>query len=105
MAVVACGLYLGRKSVHFRSPGVRIQATAVWQALTFILNGVVFVPIGVQLPAVLAGIRGYDVSTACESTSPNTLLEMPRSAAARSPEARTVHRTRSADFAAARHRR
>ncbi|HYR20198.1 MAG TPA: hypothetical protein VEQ15_11940, partial [Myxococcales bacterium] len=52
------GLYLSRQSTRFFSPRVRIQAYAVWNALTFILNGVVFVLIGLQLPYVLAGIRG-----------------------------------------------
>ncbi len=61
LAVVTCGLYLSRRSARFFSPGVRIQARAVWQALTFVLNGIVFVLIGVQLPAVLAGIRNYDL--------------------------------------------
>ena len=43
LAVVACGLYLGRGSAHFFSPAVRIQANAVWSVFTFILNGFVFV--------------------------------------------------------------
>ena len=59
LAVVTCGLFLSRKSVHFFSPGVRMQANAVWEALTFVLNGIVFVLIGVQLPAVLAGLHRY----------------------------------------------
>jgi monovalent cation/hydrogen antiporter len=57
LAVVAAGLYLGRRSSRFFSPNVRLQAYAVWSALTFILNGLVFVLIGLQLPYVLAGIR------------------------------------------------
>ncbi len=57
LAVVAAGLYLGRKSSEFFSPGVRLQARAVWDSLTFILNGFVFVLIGLQLPSVLAGVR------------------------------------------------
>ncbi len=57
LAVVAAGLYLGRKSSQFFSPGVRLQARAVWDSLTFILNGFVFVLIGLQLPSVLAGVR------------------------------------------------
>ena len=48
LAVVACGLYLGRKSSQFFSPNVRMQAWAVWDALTFVLNGLVFVRIGLQ---------------------------------------------------------
>lgn len=58
LAVVAAGLYLGRKSSRFFSPGVRLQVNAVWNALTFILNGLVFITIGLQLPYVLAEIRG-----------------------------------------------
>ncbi|HEX4229468.1 MAG TPA: Na+/H+ antiporter [Bryobacteraceae bacterium] len=57
LAVVAAGLYLGRKSSEFLSPGVRLQTQAVWNSLTFILNGFVFVLIGLQLPSVLAGVR------------------------------------------------
>jgi len=59
LAVVVCGLYLSRRSSEFFSPSVRIQAWAVWDALSFILNGLVFVLIGLQLPYVLGGIRDY----------------------------------------------
>jgi len=58
LAVVASGLYLSRQSTRFFSPRVRIEAYAVWNALSFILNSLVFVLIGLQLPSVLAGIRG-----------------------------------------------
>src|SRR6266566_5045591 len=63
LAVVTCGLYLTRRSSEFFSPGVRLQAWAVWDALTYILNGLVFVLIGLQLPYVLAGIQGYSLGT------------------------------------------
>ena len=57
LAVVAAGLFLGGRSSRFFSPSVRLQANAVWDSLTFILNGLVFVLIGLQLPYVLSGIR------------------------------------------------
>jgi monovalent cation/hydrogen antiporter len=63
LAVVACGLYLGRGSAHFFSPAVRIQANAVWSVFTFILNGFVFVLIGLQLPVVREGIRNYSLGS------------------------------------------
>jgi monovalent cation/hydrogen antiporter len=63
LAVVTCGLYLTRRSSEFFSPGVRLQAWAVWHALTYILNSLVFVLIGLQLHYVLAGIRGYSLGT------------------------------------------
>lgn len=64
LAVVACGIYLSRKSVTLFSPAVRLQVTGMWDALNFILNGLVFVLIGLQLPYVLAGIHGrYSTGT------------------------------------------
>src|SRR5215468_3772694 len=61
LAVVACGLYLSRRSSGFFSPGVRLQANAVWDSLTFILNGLVFIFIGLQLPYVLEGARDHNL--------------------------------------------
>jgi monovalent cation/hydrogen antiporter len=58
LAVVACGIYMSRKSVTFFSPAVRLQVQGAWEALTFMLNGLVFVLIGLQMPYVLAGIHG-----------------------------------------------
>jgi CPA1 family monovalent cation:H+ antiporter len=58
LAVVACGIYMSRKSTQFFSPAVRLQVNGAWEALVFMLNGLVFVLIGLQLPYVLAGIHG-----------------------------------------------
>jgi Na+/H+ antiporter len=63
LAVVACGLYLGRRESHLFSPSVRLQAHGFWDSLTFAMNGLVFVLIGLQLPFVLAGIRGIPFRT------------------------------------------
>ena len=59
IAVVVCGLFISRRSSTFFSAGVRLQAQAVWDALEFLLNGLVFVLIGLQLPYVLDGIHGH----------------------------------------------
>ncbi len=58
MAVIACGMYMSRQSVAFMSAEVRLQSTAFWDALTFALNGVVFLLLGLQLPFVVSEIRG-----------------------------------------------
>ena len=58
LAVVAAGLYLSRRSTYFFSPRVRIQLYSIWNSLNFVLNGVVFVLIGLQLPYVLSGVAG-----------------------------------------------
>lgn len=59
LAVVACGLFLSVRSAEFFSPPARIEVMGAWRALDFMLNGIVFALIGLQLPYVLAGIRGY----------------------------------------------
>jgi len=56
LAAVACGLFLGRRSATYFSSVVRIEAWAFWHTLTFALNGVVFMLIGLQLPHILARI-------------------------------------------------
>jgi len=58
MSVIACGMYMSRQSPEYMSPQVRLQATAVWDALTFVLNGIVFVLMGLQLPFVMGQIGG-----------------------------------------------
>jgi monovalent cation/hydrogen antiporter len=63
MAVIACGLYLSRKSSEFFSSTVRIQALAVWDSLTFVLNGLVFMAIGLQLPYVIGELKSYRMSS------------------------------------------
>jgi len=63
LAVVAAGLYLSRQSARIFSPAVRIQIWGGWEAMTFALNGIVFLLIGLQMPYVLAAIRGYSIWT------------------------------------------
>ena len=59
LAVVACGLFLTRQSAQLFSPVARIQIYSFWQSFSFVLNGLVFVLIGLQLPIILASIRDY----------------------------------------------
>jgi NhaP-type Na+/H+ or K+/H+ antiporter len=40
---LACGLFLGRQSATYFSSQSRIEAFAVWNTLTFVLNGIVFI--------------------------------------------------------------
>jgi CPA1 family monovalent cation:H+ antiporter len=51
--VVAGGLYLSYRSHEFLQPRSRVQASGVWWTLGFLLNGVVFILIGLQLPVVV----------------------------------------------------
>lgn len=59
LAVVTCGLFLSRRSAHLFSSSVRIEIWSFWQSFTFVLNGLVFVLIGLQLSAIRDSIREY----------------------------------------------
>lgn len=49
LAALSAGLYLSRRSSRFFSSDTRLQANAVWSVLVFILNGLLFLLIGLQL--------------------------------------------------------
>jgi CPA1 family monovalent cation:H+ antiporter len=54
LATVTMGLYLTWRAPTFFSSGTRLQMYAVWETLIFLLNGLVFILMGLQLPAILA---------------------------------------------------
>ena len=58
LSTVAAGLWLGRSSVRSFSSGVRVAGVAAWQVLLFLINGSVFILIGLQLPDVLGELAG-----------------------------------------------
>jgi Na+/H+ antiporter len=58
LAVAVSGIYAGRRSSEVISPAARIQAVAVWDLLVFMLNGLAFILIGLQLRQVVAGLGG-----------------------------------------------
>ncbi len=53
LATVAAGLYLARQSSTLFSAQTRQQALAVWNILVFLLNGLVFIFIGLQLQGIV----------------------------------------------------
>jgi CPA1 family monovalent cation:H+ antiporter len=57
LAVVVCGLYLGRRNSEVYTSQARLEGIGVWNTLDFILNGTVFIVIGLQLRFILAEIR------------------------------------------------
>jgi CPA1 family monovalent cation:H+ antiporter len=58
LAVVAAGVYGGRRVAPLFSPATRLQANAVWGMLIFLLNGLAFVLIGLQLPYIVDELAG-----------------------------------------------
>jgi monovalent cation/hydrogen antiporter len=56
LAAVAAGLYLNHHAPEMVSPRTRLQALAVWDVIIFMLNSILFVLIGLQLPRILEGL-------------------------------------------------
>jgi NhaP-type Na+/H+ or K+/H+ antiporter len=56
IATVAAGLYLGRRSSHMAGPDVRLTGRAVWETITFLLNGIVFIVTGLEVPLLLRNL-------------------------------------------------
>ena len=52
LAVVTTGLYYGWRIPEITSPKTRLQAGPVWEMIEFLLNGFVFLLIGLQLPHI-----------------------------------------------------
>ncbi len=61
LAVVATGLYLGRAGPRVVSPETRVQAAEVWDLTTFLLEGLIFILIGLDLPIVTADLPNGDL--------------------------------------------
>ena len=57
LATVVCGLYLGGTTSETFSTRARLDSRVIWSTIDFVLNGLVFIVIGLQLPTVLNGMR------------------------------------------------
>jgi Na+/H+ antiporter len=65
MAVVSGGLFLSYRSHEiFATGNARLQTINVWSTLIFILNGLVFILIGLELPAIVANMGDYSIAEA-----------------------------------------
>lgn len=61
LAVVCGGLYLSNRRLHFLSSTSRVRGYSVWESFVFILNGIVFLLIGLDLPEVVVGLRAEGI--------------------------------------------
>jgi Na+/H+ antiporter len=64
LSVVAGGLLLSNRRLHFLSSTSRLRSVNVWESLSFILNGLVFILIGLALPQITAELGGVSLSAA-----------------------------------------
>ncbi len=56
LAVVAAGLVRARHAPEVFSPQTRLLGRSVWQLVVFVMNSLIFIMIGLQLPEILAAL-------------------------------------------------
>ncbi len=61
LAVVCGGLFLSNRRLEFLSSESRIMGYSFWQSFVFILNGIVFFIIGLDLPEVVSSLRNVGI--------------------------------------------
>ncbi|HEX5438830.1 MAG TPA: Na+/H+ antiporter [Gemmatimonadaceae bacterium] len=63
LAVVASGLYLAHKGSTLLTAATRLQSDATWAVVTFLLESLVFILIGLELPDVLRALQQHSLGT------------------------------------------
>jgi monovalent cation/hydrogen antiporter len=63
LAAVTAGVYLGWHTPELTSPQVRLQGIAVWEIVQYLLNALLFVLIGLQLPVVVDALGDLPAAT------------------------------------------
>jgi Na+/H+ antiporter len=58
IAAVTVGIYMGWHTPQLTTPTTRMQGAFVWELLQFLLNAILFLLIGLQVPSVLDEISG-----------------------------------------------
>ncbi|WP_419867917.1 Na+/H+ antiporter [Chryseobacterium sp. CT-SW4] len=64
LAVVSGGLLLSNNRHRFLSTSSRLRGVNVWESLVFVLNGLVFLLIGLDLPEITSGLEGVSLTDA-----------------------------------------
>jgi monovalent cation/hydrogen antiporter len=59
LAAVTAGIYLGWYTPELTTAQVRLQGLAVWEIVQYLLNALLFVLVGLQLPVVVDALGGF----------------------------------------------
>jgi monovalent cation/hydrogen antiporter len=63
LAVVTAGIYLGWHTLELTSAQTRLQGIAVWEILFLVLNALLFVLVGLQLPVILDELGSISIGS------------------------------------------
>ncbi|MBD0253675.1 MAG: Na+/H+ antiporter [Rubrobacter sp.] len=61
LAVVTLGLYVGWQAPKRFTARARVQSYSFWTVLTFLMDSLLFILVGLEFPLILKGIREYSI--------------------------------------------
>ena len=73
LSVVAGGLFVSQKRYEFLSSSSRVHGTNFWESFIFLLNGIIFILIGLDLPQIINGLGNTNL---VEAISYGVLITM-----------------------------
>ncbi len=62
LAVVTMGMYLGMRGPHVVAPATRLQAGSMWSMVTFLLESLIFMLVGLELPRVIVALHSHTLA-------------------------------------------
>ncbi|WP_194924450.1 Na+/H+ antiporter [Catenulispora pinisilvae] len=69
LAVVACGLIMGQLGPKVGTPAVRLLSQGFWTIGTYVLNGALFVLIGLQSQSAVRNLTSFDLARALSAVA------------------------------------
>ena len=69
LAVVACGLIMSRLGPRIGTPAVRLLSQGFWTIGTYVLNGALFVLVGLQSQSAVRNLTSFDLARALSAVA------------------------------------
>jgi monovalent cation/hydrogen antiporter len=63
IAVVATGMYIGRNIQAIMQPASRMQTTSMWAVTTYLLESLIFILIGIELPYIVRDLEPATIAS------------------------------------------
>ena len=74
LSVVTMGVYLGIRGPRVVPPATRLQAGAMWSMVTFLLESLIFMLVGLEMPRVMEALRTHALTELLTTVLVTTLV-------------------------------
>jgi len=74
LAVVAAGIRFAHNSPHVFTAAGRVQHESMWALIEFVMESLIFIFVGLELPVVIRGLNGYPLANVLRDVGIVTLV-------------------------------